>query len=213
MDSNNSRNGGRKPRKTNTNNKTDIKPTTYMACIKKVKGVAPKIGKNVFLADNATVVGDVKIGDDCTIWFNAVLRGDVNPIEIGDRVNVQDGAVLHTLYKKSTVKIGNDVSIGHNAIVHGACIEDKCLIGMGATLLDNVLVRSGCIVAANALVLANTVLEPNSVYAGVPARKVKEVTEEQRKDIIERTARDYIMYASWFDAEDISEKSCKIHKE
>lgn len=180
-----------------------------MACIKKVKGVAPKIGKNVFLADNATVVGDVKIGDDCTVWFNAVIRGDVNPIEIGDRVNIQDGAVLHTLYKKSVVKIGNDVSIGHNAIVHGACIEDRCLIGMGATLLDNVVVSSGCIVAANALVLANTILEPNSVYAGIPARKVKEVTEEQRKDIIERTARDYIMYASWFDAEDVSEESCK----
>ena len=123
----------------------------------------------------------------------------MNPIVVGDRVNIQDGAVLHTLYRKSEVRIGNDVSIGHNAIVHGACIEDKCLIGMGATLLDNVIVKSGCIVAANALVLSGTVLEPNSVYAGIPARKVKEVTEEQRRDIIERTARDYIMYASWYD--------------
>lgn len=180
-----------------------------MACIKKVNGIAPKIGKNVFLADNATVVGDVTIGDDCTVWFNAVLRGDVNPIEIGNRVNIQDGAVIHTLYKKSVVKIGDDVSVGHNAIIHGACIEDKCLIGMGATLLDDVIVRSGCIVAANALVLANTELEPNSVYAGIPARKVKEVTEEQRKDIIERTARDYIMYASWFGDEQLSEENCR----
>ncbi len=172
-----------------------------MALIKKVKGVGPKIGRNVWMADNATVAGDVTVGDDCTIWFNAVLRGDVNPIVIGDRVNVQDGAVLHTLYRRSVVRIGNDVSIGHNAIVHGACIEDKCLIGMGATLLDDVVVRTGCIVAANALVLAGTVLEPNSVYAGVPARKVKDVTEDQLRDIIERTARDYIMYASWYDEE------------
>lgn len=172
-----------------------------MALIKKVREIEPKIGKNAFLAENATIVGDVTMGDDCTVWFNAVIRGDVNTITIGDRVNIQDGAVLHTLYKRSVVKIGNDVSIGHNAIVHGATIEDKCLIGMGATLLDNVVVSSGCIVAANALVLANTVLEPNSVYAGVPAKKVREVTEEQRREIIERTARDYIMYASWFSEE------------
>ena len=169
-----------------------------MALIKKVKGVEPTIGKNVWMADNATLAGDVTVGDDCTIWFNAVLRGDVNPIVVGNRVNIQDGAVLHTLYKKSVVRIGNDVSIGHNAIVHGACIEDKCLIGMGATLLDNVVVSTGCIVAANALVLSGTVLEPNSVYAGIPAKKVKNVTEEQRRDIIERTARDYFMYASWY---------------
>ena len=173
-----------------------------MALIKKVKGIAPKIGKNVFLADNATVVGDVTIGDDCTIWFNAGLRGDVNTITIGDRVNIQDGAVIHTLYKRSQTHIGNDVSIGHNAIVHGATIEDKCLIGMGATLLDNAVISTGCIVAANALVLSGTILEPNSVYAGIPARKIKEVTQEQMRDIIERTARDYIMYASWFNEEE-----------
>lgn len=170
-----------------------------MALIKKVNGVEPRIGRNVFIAENASIIGDVTIGDDCTIWYNAVLRGDVNPIVIGDRVNIQDGAVLHTLYKKSVVRIGNDVSIGHNAIVHGASIEDKCLIGMGATLLDNVIVRTGCIVAANALVLANTELESNSVYAGIPARKMKEVTEDQRTDIIERTARDYIMYSTWIE--------------
>ncbi|MCC8034777.1 MAG: gamma carbonic anhydrase family protein [Rikenellaceae bacterium] len=170
-----------------------------MALIKKVNGVGPKIGQRVFLAETASIIGDVTIGDDCTVWYNAVLRGDVNPIVIGNRVNIQDGAVLHTLYKKSVVKIGDDVSIGHNAIVHGANIQDRCLIGMGATLLDNVLVQSGCIVAANALVLAGTVLEPGSVYAGIPARKVKEITEEQRRDIIERTARDYIMYSGWID--------------
>ncbi|MCD8072843.1 MAG: gamma carbonic anhydrase family protein [Alistipes sp.] len=170
-----------------------------MALIKKVNGIEPKIGERVFIAENASIIGDVTIGNDCTIWYNAVLRGDVNPIVIGNRVNIQDGAVLHTLYKRSVVKIGDDVSIGHNAIVHGASIEDRCLIGMGATLLDNVIVSSGCIVAANALVLANTVLEPNSVYAGIPAKKVKEVTPEQRKDIIERTARDYIMYSGWIE--------------
>ena len=169
-----------------------------MALIKKVNGIEPKIGKNVFLAENATIVGDVTLGDDCTVWFNAVLRGDVNKIVIGDRVNIQDGAVIHTLYQRSQVHIGNDVSIGHNAIVHGADIQDKCLIGMGATLLDNAVISTGCIIAANALVLAGTVTEPNSVWAGVPARKGREVTPEQRRDIVERTARDYIMYASWF---------------
>lgn len=169
-----------------------------MALIKKLNGIEPKIGKNTYLADNATIIGDVTIGEDCSIWFHAVLRGDVNTITVGDRVNIQDGAVVHTLYKKSQTYIGNDVSIGHNAIIHGARIEDKCLIGMGATILDNAAVGSGCIVAANALVLSNAVLEPNGVYAGVPAKRVREVSDEQRRDIIERTARDYMMYASWY---------------
>lgn len=169
-----------------------------MALIKKLNGIEPKIGKNTYLADNATIIGDVTIGEDCSIWFHAVLRGDVNTITVGDRVNIQDGAVVHTLYKKSQTYIGNDVSIGHNAIIHGARIEDKCLIGMGATILDNAVVGSGCIVAANALVLSNAVLKPNGVYAGVPAKRVREVSDEQRRDIIERTARDYMMYASWY---------------
>jgi carbonic anhydrase/acetyltransferase-like protein (isoleucine patch superfamily) len=173
-----------------------------MAIIKKLNGIEPKIGKNVFIAENATIIGDVTIGDDCTVWCGAVLRGDVNTITIGDRVNIQDGAVIHTLYKKSQTHIGNDVSIGHNAIVHGGIIEDNCLIGMGATILDNAVVSTGCIVAAGALVLTGKVLEPNSVYAGVPAKKMGEVTPEQRKDIIERTARDYIMYASWYGKEE-----------
>lgn len=173
-----------------------------MALIRKLNGHTPKIGEGTFLAENATIIGDVEIGRDCSIWYHAVLRGDVNSIRIGDRTNIQDGAVLHTLYhgspNPSQTIIGNDVSVGHNAIIHGARIEDKCLIGMGATLLDNVVVGSGCIVAANALVLSGSILEPNGVYAGVPAKRVREVSPEQREHIIERTARDYMTYAGWY---------------
>ena len=173
-----------------------------MALIKSVRGYTPEIGEDTFLADNATIIGNVKIGKECGIWFNTVLRGDVNAITIGDRTNIQDGVVIHTLYDKSKhpsqTHIGNDVSVGHNATIHGAIIEDNCLIGMGATILDNAVVKSGCIIAANALVLSNSILEPNSVYAGVPAKKVKEVTPEQRDQIIRRTAHDYITYASWY---------------
>lgn len=172
-----------------------------MALIKKLNGIEPTIGKDVFLAETAVLIGDVTLGDDCSVWYGAVLRGDVNTIKIGDRVNIQDGAVIHTLYKKSKSIIGNDVSIGHNAIIHGAIIEDKCLIGMGSTVLDNAVVGTGCIIAANALVLSGTILEPNGVYAGVPAKRVKEVSDEQRKDIIERIAHDYMMYASWYENE------------
>ena len=177
-----------------------------MALIKKVRGHTPAIGENTFLAETAVILGDVTIGRDCSIWYNAVLRGDVNKIVIGDRTNIQDGVVLHTLYDgsphPSQTIIGSDVSVGHNAVIHGARIGDNCLIGMGATLLDNAVVPSGCIIAANALVLSNAQLEPNSVYAGVPAKKVKEVTPEQVRDIIERTARDYMLYASWFKEEE-----------
>ena len=170
-----------------------------MAIIKELNGIAPKVGENTFLAETAVLIGDVTVGRDCSIWYNAVLRGDVNTISIGDRVNIQDGAVIHTLYKKSKSIIGNDVSIGHNAIIHGGIIEDHCLIGMGAIVLDNAVVSSGCIIAAGALVLSNARLEPNSVYAGVPAKKVKDVAPEQREEIIDRIARDYMMYASWYD--------------
>lgn len=170
-----------------------------MALIKKLNGTEPQIGENTFLAENATIIGDVTIGRDCSIWYNTVLRGDVNTITIGDRVNIQDGVVIHTLYQKSKAIIGNDVSVGHNAIIHGGIIEDHCLIGMGATILDNAVVASGCIVAANSLVLSNARLEPNSVYAGVPARKVKDVSPDQRETIIDRIARDYMMYASWYE--------------
>ena len=176
-----------------------------MALIIPVRGFTPQIGKDTFLAENATIVGDVVMGEGCSVWFNAVLRGDVNKIVVGDRTNIQDGAVLHTIYDgakhPSQTIIGNDVSIGHNAVVHGARIGDNCLIGMGSILLDNAVIPSGCIIAAGALVLSNAQLEPNSVYAGVPAKKVKEVTPEQRDEIIRRTAHDYMLYASWFKEE------------
>ncbi len=174
-----------------------------MAIIRKVRGFEPKVGEGTFLAETAVLIGDVTIGEGSSVWYGAVLRGDVNKITIGDRTNIQDGAVIHTLYDKSPkpsqTHIGNDVSVGHNAIIHGAIIEDSCLIGMGATILDNAVVASGCIIAANALVLSNQKLEPNSVYAGVPAKKVKEITPEQREQIVKRTARDYMLYASWYE--------------
>lgn len=176
-----------------------------MAIIKSVRGKSPEIGENTFVAENAVIIGDVRIGSDCSIWYGAVLRGDVNSIRIGDRTNIQDGVVIHTLYDgsphPSQTVIGNDVSIGHNAIIHGGVIEDACLIGMGSTILDNAVVGSGCIVAANALVLAGSRLEPGGVYAGVPARRVKDVTPQQRQEVIERTARDYMLYASWYSGE------------
>ena len=177
-----------------------------MAYIREIRGHTPQVGENTFLAETAVLVGDVTVGRDCSIWYNAVLRGDVNKIVIGDRTNIQDGVVLHPLYDgsphPSQTIIGSDVSVGHNAVIHGARIGDNCLIGMGATLLDNAVVPSGCIIAANALVLSNAQLEPNSVYAGVPAKKVKEVTPQQREEIIRRTARDYMLYASWFKEEE-----------
>ena len=169
-----------------------------MAIIRSVRGFTPVIGENCFLAETAAVIGDVTIGKDCSIWYSAVLRGDVNTITIGDRVNIQDGASVHTLYQKSVTVIGNDVSIGHNANIHGARIEDKVLIGMGATVLDNAVVGTGSIIAAGALVLSGTKVEPHSVYAGVPAKKVKDISPEQVRDIIERTASNYVMYASWY---------------
>ena len=176
-----------------------------MAYIKEVRGHTPSIGEGTFVADTAVIVGDVTIGRDSSIWFNAVLRGDVNTITIGDRTNIQDGAVIHTLYDgsphPSQTHIGNDVSVGHNAIIHGGIIGDNCLIGMGAIILDNAEVPSGCIIAAGALVLSNAKLEPDSLYAGIPARKIRTVTPEQREQIIKRTAHDYRMYASWYEEE------------
>ena len=174
-----------------------------MAYIKEVRGHTPSIGEGTFVADTAVIVGDVTIGRDSSIWFNAVLRGDVNTITIGDRTNIQDGAVIHTLYDgsphPSQTHIGNDVSVGHNAIIHGGIIGDNCLIGMGAIILDNAEVPTGCIIAARALVLSNAKLEPDSLYAGIPARKIRTVTPEQREQIIKRTAHDYRMYASWYE--------------
>jgi carbonic anhydrase/acetyltransferase-like protein (isoleucine patch superfamily) len=169
-----------------------------MALIKSVRGFTPKIGENCYLSENATVVGDVIMGEGCSIWFNAVLRGDVNSIRIGNHVNIQDGAVLHTLYQKSTIEIGDYVSVGHNVTIHGATVKDYALIGMGATVLDGAVVGEGAIVAAGALVLSNTIIEPNTIWAGVPAKFVKQVDPQQAKDINQRIAHNYAMYASWY---------------
>lgn len=169
-----------------------------MAIIKELNGVAPVIGENCFLAETAVVIGDVTMGRDCSIWYGAVLRGDVNTIKIGDKVNIQDGAVIHTLYKRSETEIGNNVSIGHNAVIHGATIEDNSLIGMGAIVLDNAVVESGAIVAAGALVTSGMRVEGGYIYGGVPAKKIKPVDEKQRDEIINRIANDYVMYASWY---------------
>ncbi len=169
-----------------------------MALIKSVRGFTPVIGKNVFLAENATIIGDVIIGDDCSIWYNTVLRGDVNSIKIGNKVNIQDGSVLHTLYQKSTIDIGNNVSVGHNVTIHGAKIEDNVLVGIGATILDHAVIGHNSIIAANSLILTGTVVEPNSIYAGVPAKKVKDIEPNQTKEMIEKIANNYLMYAGWY---------------
>lgn len=169
-----------------------------MALIKEVRGFTPEIGENTYLAENATVIGDVVIGKDCSIWFNAVLRGDVNSIRIGDRVNIQDGSVLHTLYQKSTVEIGNDVSVGHNVVIHGAKIENGALIGMGSVVLDHAVIGEGAIVAAGSVVLSGTQVEPGSIYAGVPAKFVKKVDPEQSKEMNQKIAKNYLMYSGWF---------------
>lgn len=169
-----------------------------MALIKEVRGFTPQIGENVFLADNATIIGDVVMGNDCSVWFNTVLRGDVNSIRIGNRVNIQDGSVLHTLYQKSTIEIGNDVSIGHNVVVHGAKIKDGALIGMGAIILDDAVIGEGAIIAAGAVVLSKTIVEPGSIYAGMPAKFVKKVDPEQAKEMNQKIAKNYLMYSSWF---------------
>ncbi|MEO6583870.1 MAG: gamma carbonic anhydrase family protein [Ferruginibacter sp.] len=169
-----------------------------MALIISVREYTPQIGNNCFLAPNATIVGDVVIGDDSSVWFNAVIRGDVNSIRIGNRVNVQDGAVLHCTYEKSVVVIRNNVSIGHNAIIHGCVIDNNVLIGMGAIVMDNAHIGSNCIIAAGAVVLENTVVPPGSLYGGVPAKKIKNISDELKKGEIERIAGNYLLYSSWF---------------
>lgn len=172
-----------------------------MALIKEVRGFTPEIGSNTYLADNATIIGDVVIGKDCSVWFNAVLRGDVNSIRIGDRVNIQDGTVLHTLYQKSVVEIGDDVSVGHNVVIHGAKIENGALIGMGAIVLDHAVIGEGAIVAAGSVVLSGTKVEAGSIYAGVPAKFVKKVDSEQAKEMNQKIAKNYLMYSGWFKEE------------
>ena len=169
-----------------------------MALIKSVKGIAPVFGKDCYLAENATVVGEVIMGDQCSVWFNAVVRGDVNSITIGDKVNIQDGAVIHCTYQKAATVIGNNVSIGHNALVHGCTIEDNVLIGMGAIVMDNCYIEGNCIIAAGAVLLEGTRVESWSIYAGVPAKKVKTLSPELFQGEVQRIANNYVMYSSWF---------------
>jgi carbonic anhydrase/acetyltransferase-like protein (isoleucine patch superfamily) len=169
-----------------------------MALIKAVKGMHPKVGDNCYLAENATLVGDVVMGEDCSVWFNAVVRGDVNFIKIGNKVNIQDGAIIHCTYQKTGTTIGNNVSIGHNAIVHGCTVHDNVLIGMGAIVMDNAIINSNSLIAAGAVVLEGTIVEEGSVYAGVPAKKVKSINPELLKGEVHRIANNYLLYSSWF---------------
>lgn len=169
-----------------------------MAYILPVEDKFPKWGDNCFIAPNATIVGDVEMGTECSVWFNAVVRGDVNSIRMGNKVNVQDGAVIHCTYKRTKAIIGHNVSIGHNAIVHGCTVHDNVLIGMGSIVMDRAVVHSNTIIAAGAVVLEGTVCEPNSIYAGVPAKKVKEVSADKVEGEINRIANNYVGYAQWF---------------
>ena len=169
-----------------------------MPYILPLKGFTPKLGENCFIAVNATIVGDGIMGNDCSIWFNAVVRGDVNSIIIGDKVNIQDGVCIHCTFEKTKTIIGNNVSIGHNAIVHGCTIEDNVLVGMGAIIMDNAYIEKNALIAAGAVVLEGTRVEAGSIYAGVPAKKVKSLAPETFKDMNERIANNYIKYASWF---------------
>ena len=168
-----------------------------MTLILPVRNVYPEIGLNCFLAENCTIVGDVVIGKNCSVWFNAVIRGDVNSIRIGDNTNVQDGAVIHCTYQKAVTIIGNNVSIGHNALVHGCKIFDYVLIGMGAIVMDHAVINEFCIIAAGSIILENTVCESGFLYAGIPAKKIKPLTEEQREMMI-KLPQNYKLYSSWF---------------
>ncbi len=172
-----------------------------MAFIIPVRGIEPVFGPNCCLAPNATVVGEVVMGGECSVWFNAVVRGDVNSITIGDRTNIQDGAVIHCTYQKFKTVIGNHVSIAHNAVVHGCTLEDEVLIGMGAIVMDGATVQKGAIIAAGAIVLQHTVVETGSIWAGNPAKFIKKVSPEQ-KELFLRTANNYVMYKEWFDSID-----------
>lgn len=168
-----------------------------MPIIKTVRGFTPRFGDNCYLADNAVVIGEVIMGNNCTVWFNAVVRGDVNSITIGDNTNIQDGAVIHCTYQRAQTVIGKNVSIAHNAIVHGCTVEDNVLIGMGAIIMDDAVIGSNSVIAAGAIILPKTIVEPGSIYAGVPAKRVKEIGDDM-KEVIQRTARNYPMYAEWF---------------
>jgi len=169
-----------------------------MALIKSCRGNTPLFGDNCWLAENATIVGDVRMGNDCSIWFNAVVRGDVNSIRMGNQVKVQDGAVIHCTFEKTKVNIGNNVSIGHNALLHGCEIGDDVLIGMGSIVMDNCIIESNCIIAAGAVLLEGTKVESWTIYAGVPAKKVKSLSPELFEGEVKRIAKNYVKYASWF---------------
>ena len=169
-----------------------------MALVKSVRGFTPEIGKDCFIAENATIIGDVVIGDECSIWFSAVIRGDVNSIRIGKRVNIQDGAVLHCTYEKSKTILGDNVSIGHNAVVHGCTIHKNVLIGMGAIIMDLAIIQSNVIVAAGAVVPENQVLQSGFIYAGIPAKKLKPLDTSNADFFIRRTTNNYVKYAEWF---------------
>lgn len=169
-----------------------------MALVKACKGIEPQFGNDCWLAENATIVGDVIMGNQCSVWFNAVVRGDVNSIRMGNKVNIQDGAVLHCTYEKTKVNLGNNVSIGHNALVHGCTVEDNVLIGMGAIVMDDCYIEANCIIAAGAVLLEGTRVESWSIYAGVPAKKVKTLSPELFKGEVQRIANNYVMYSGWF---------------
>ena len=170
--------------------------------VKSVRGHSPQWGKDCFIAENATLIGDLIMGDQCSVWYQAVIRGDVHSIRIGNRVNIQDGAVIHATYEKAPTHIGNDVSIGHNAIVHGCTLHDKVLIGMGSIVMDHCIVHSNSIIAAGSVVTQNTIVESGTIYAGIPARKIKNIDSRLQQGEIERIARNYIMYSGWFKGED-----------
>tara|TARA_B100000941_G_C28419416_1_gene507942 strand:- start:384 stop:893 length:510 start_codon:yes stop_codon:yes gene_type:complete len=166
--------------------------------IKSVRGLTPKYGIDCFFAENSTIIGEVIMGDNCSVWYQAVIRGDVNSIKISNRVNIQDGAIVHGTYKQSSTKIGNDVSVGHNAIIHGCTIEDSVLIGMGSIIMDDSVIESHSIIAAGSVLPKNTIVPAGSVFAGVPAKKIKEIDQDLQKNEIDRIAKNYLTYASWF---------------
>jgi len=168
-----------------------------MSLIIAVRGIYPTFGEDCFIAENATIVGDVEMGNNCSIWFNAVVRGDVNSIKIGNNTNIQDGVIIHATYQKAATLIGNNVSVGHNAIVHGCKLMDNVLVGMGSIVMDNVIINSYCIIAAGSVVLENTICESGYIYAGTPAKKIKKISDEQR-DLLNILPSNYIMYSSWF---------------
>jgi carbonic anhydrase/acetyltransferase-like protein (isoleucine patch superfamily) len=171
-----------------------------MGLIRTLNGVTPKLGKDCFLAENATLIGRITAGDNCSFWYNCVLRGDVNDLILGDRVNIQDGAVVHGTYEKSATRIGNDVTVGHNAIIHGCVVHDNVLIGMGSIVMDDAVVNSGSIIAAGAVVLEKTIVGPNCIYAGTPAKKVKELDPNLSPEMLKGVAAKYVMYSGWYES-------------